>query len=129
MNVALTDQTGRSMFAEGSIEPLDRVKIAIEKLAPVMMKLSNRISITGHTASPANGNNVDPMAWDLSVGRAMAVRQILSDAGVQQDRFSSISGKADTEPLFPDNPQLPANRRIDVFLIKEAPPMPQKTTF
>lgn len=129
VNVALIDQAGLAMFAEGSTEPLERVRTAIEKLVPAILKLSNRISITGHTAALAKGMNVDPMAWDLSVGRANAVRMILSNAGVKSDRFAAITGKADTEPLFPDNPQLPANRRVDIFLIKEAPPIPQKKIF
>jgi chemotaxis protein MotB len=129
VNVALIDQAGLAMFAEGSTEPLERVRTAIEKLGPTILKLSNRISITGHTAALAKGMNVDPMAWDLSVGRANAVRMILSNAGVKSDRFAAITGKADTEPLFPDNPQLPANRRVDIFLIKEPPPIPQKKIF
>lgn len=129
VNLALIDQTGLSMFAEGSVEPLERVRIAIEKLVPYILTLSNRISITGHTAALSKGISADPVAWDLSVGRANAVRMILSNAGVKSDRFAAITGKADTEPLFPDNPQLPANRRVDIFLIKEAPPIPQKKIF
>jgi len=129
VNVELTDQTGLSMFPEGSTEPFDRVREAILKLAPVLIKLSNRVSITGHTATQSNGMSTDPIAWDLSIGRANAIRQILSDAGVLPDRFASVTGKADTDPLFPDNPQLPSNRRVDIFLIKEAAPMPQKQKF
>jgi chemotaxis protein MotB len=129
INVALTDQTGLSMFPEGSTEPFERVREALVKLAPLLLKLSNRIAITGHTATQSYGLSTDAMAWDLSVGRASAVRKIFSEAGILPDRFASVTGKADTEPLFPDNPQLPSNRRIDVFLIKEAPPMPQKQKF
>jgi chemotaxis protein MotB len=129
INVALTDQTGLSMFPEGSTEPFERVREALVKLAPLLLKLSNRIAITGHTATQSYGLSTDAMAWDLSVGRASAVRKIFSEAGILPDRFASVTGKADTDPLFPDNPQLPSNRRIDVFLIKEAPPMPQKQKF
>jgi chemotaxis protein MotB len=42
------------------------------------------------------------------------------------DRFHSITGKADTEPLYPDNPYLPANRRIAITLMSEAPPVPSE---
>ena len=50
------------------------------------------------------------------------MREILAGSGVPDDRFASVTGKADTEPLFPDNPYLAANRRVTVTLLKEAPP-------
>ena len=52
------------------------------------------------------------------------MREILAAAGVPDDRFSSVGGKADTEPLFPDDPYMPANRRVTLTLLKEAPPTP-----
>jgi chemotaxis protein MotB len=63
-------------------------------------------------------------AWDLSAARAGAVRDILASSGIPDHRFASISGKADTEPMFPDNPYLPANRRVTIQLVREAPPLP-----
>lgn len=124
LDIALTDQTGRSMFPDGSVEPYDRVSRALEKLAPAIRKLSNRVVITGHTSSVPKGAPPDPKSWDVSVGRAAAVRNILARAGLPEDRFAGIQGKADSEPLFPDNPQLPANRRVNILVLKEAPPLP-----
>ncbi len=40
------------------------------------------------------------------------------------DRFHSIVGRADTEPLYPDNPFLAANRRVTILLMSEPPPVP-----
>jgi chemotaxis protein MotB len=60
----------------------------------------------------------------LSAGRAIAVREILAANGIPDDRFASVSGKSDTEPMFPDNPYLAANRRVTITLLKEAPPIP-----
>ena len=54
----------------------------------------------------------------------MAVREILAPSGVPDDRFAAVTGKADTEPMFPDNPYLAANRRVTVTLLSEAPPLP-----
>jgi chemotaxis protein MotB len=34
-----------------------------------------------------------------------------------------VAGKADTDPLFPDNPQMAPNRRVTITLMKEAPPL------
>jgi chemotaxis protein MotB len=35
-----------------------------------------------------------------------------------------VAGRADTEPLFPDDPYIAANRRVTITLLSEAPPLP-----
>ena len=52
------------------------------------------------------------------------MRDVLANAGLPDDRFASVTGKADTEPMFPDNPYLAANRRVTVTLLSEPPPTP-----
>lgn len=85
LDVALVDQSGRSMFPDGSLEPLPFVKDALIKLAGPIRKLSNRLAITGHTARPASDQTGETSPWDLSMGRAAAVRAILSEAGLPKD--------------------------------------------
>jgi chemotaxis protein MotB len=63
-------------------------------------------------------------SWSLTAGRALAVREILSGAGLPNDRFASVVGRADTEPLFPDNPYVPPNRRVTITLLNAEPPLP-----
>ena len=38
--------------------------------------------------------------------------------------FYMVAGKADTEPLFPDDPFMAPNRRVTITLMREAPPLP-----
>jgi chemotaxis protein MotB len=71
---------------------------------------------------PGSARSGDP--WSLTAGRALAVREILSGAGFPNYRFTSVVGRADTEPVFPDNPYLSPNRRVTITLINEAPPLP-----
>lgn len=124
LSIQLADQDGRSMFPEGSREPYERVRSALVQLAPVLRALPQRISVTGHTAVSQSkpGPNYGP--WEISADRANAVRRILAESGVPADRFHSIVGRADTEPLYPDNPFMPANRRVTILLMSEPPPMP-----
>ena len=61
---------------------------------------------------------------DLSADRANAARRILEKSGVEGDRIYQVSGKGDREPLYPDDQDLPANRRISIVLLREAPVMP-----
>ena len=43
---------------------------------------------------------------------------------VPPGHFFAVSGKADTTPLFPDDPYISSNRRVTITLMREAPPMP-----
>ena len=62
--------------------------------------------------------------WDLSADRAQETRRILAENGISHDRFFSVGGKADIEPLFPEDPYLAANRRLSILIMSEKPPLP-----
>ncbi len=124
LDLSIVDQDGRSMFAEGAIQPYERTKEILQRIVPTLRRLPNRISITGHTSATAAGQR-DPWGqWEISMGRAGAVREVLAAAGLPNNRFAIVSGKADTDPMFPDNPYLAANRRVTITLLFEQPPLP-----
>jgi chemotaxis protein MotB len=52
------------------------------------------------------------------------VRQILEREGLPASHVFAVSGKADSQPLFPDDPSLAANRRVTITLMREAPALP-----
>ena len=112
------------MFPDGSVQPYDRTRRVLAQLAPTMRRMPNRLSITGHAAAARPGSRQAVSPWDLSAGRAISVREILAANGLPDDRFAAVTGKADVEPMFPDNPYLAANRRMTITLLKEAPPIP-----
>jgi chemotaxis protein MotB len=124
LNISLVDENGRSMFPENSAVPYDRTRAVLKAMAPTLRRLPNRLSVSGHTAAarPGSVGAVDP--WSLTAGRALAVREILSGAGLPNDRFASVVGRADTQPVFPDNPYIPPNRRVTITLLNEEPPLP-----
>ncbi len=123
LRIQLVDQEGRSMFAEGSAKPNDRAKVLLQAISHIINKLPNRITIAGHTSASPDG--VTPSSdWALSAARADAARQILQDAGVSPDRIYQVAGKAESDPLYPDDPSLPGNRRITIVLLREAPVLP-----
>ena len=124
LNIEIVDQDGRSMFPEGSKEPFDRTRRLIEKLAGTLKAMSNRISITGHTSASRVPSQPGYGPWELSADRANAVRQILEDQGITSSRLYMVAGKADTQPLFPDDPYIAANRRVTISVIREEPAIP-----
>jgi chemotaxis protein MotB len=124
LNIEIVDQEGRSMFPEGSREPYERTRRIIQKLAVPLKALPNRITITGHTSASRLPPRPGYGPWELSADRANAVRQILEDEGLPASHMSMVGGKADSQPLFPDDPYIAANRRVTITLMREAPPLP-----
>jgi chemotaxis protein MotB len=124
LNLEIVDQDGRSMFADGSKVPYDRTRRLIEKLAAPLKATPLRISIVGHTAAGFVPTRSDYGAFDLSADRANSVRQILEREGLPPAHIFAVSGKADGQPLFPDDPSLAANRRVTITLMREDPPLP-----
>lgn len=124
VNISLVDQDGRPMFPEGMKEPFERARRVLAKLSVPLKQMPYRISIAGHTAATRTPPRPGYGPWDLSTDRANAVRQILEESGVPSSQIFAVTGKADTEPMFPDDPYLSANRRVTLTLMKEAPPLP-----
>jgi chemotaxis protein MotB len=123
LRIQLVDQEGRSMFDQGSIQPNPRAKLLLRAVSKVINQLPNRISVYGHTSANAGGGKAEG-DWTLSAGRANSSRQVLVSSGVDADRIYQVSGKASSEPLYPDDPTLPGNRRIAIVLLREAPVLP-----
>jgi chemotaxis protein MotB len=128
LNLEIVDQDGRSMFAEGSKVPYERTRRLIQKLAAPLKATPLRVAIAGHTSAGYIPTRSDYDAFDLSADRANAVRQILEREGLPPAHIFAVSGKADTLPLFPDDPSLSANRRVTITLMRENPPVPPGMT-
>lgn len=124
LNLEIVDQDGRSMFADGSKVPYDRTRRLIQKLAGPLKATPLRVNIAGHTSAGFVPSRGDYGAFDLSADRANVVRQILEREGLPPSHIFAVAGKADGQPLFPDDPTLPANRRVTITLMREAPPLP-----
>jgi chemotaxis protein MotB len=123
LRIQLVDQEGRSMFNEGSAVPNDRAKVLLAAVSKVVRQLPNRITIAGHTSATPGG--AKPAGdWGLSSARADAARGLLQSNGVDPDRIYQVAGKASSDPLYPDDPLLPGNRRITITLLREAPVLP-----
>ena len=129
LRIQLVDQEGRSMFANNSSQPNDRARVLLRAVARVVNQLPNRVTITGHTSAVAGQTRAStPGDWPLSASRADASRGILQAAGVDADRVYAVSGKAGSDPLYPDDPTLAGNRRISIVLLREAPVLPSDSS-
>ena len=112
------------MFPEGSKEPYDRTRQIVQKLAGPLKATNARIMISGHTSATKLPPRPGYGPWELSADRANAVRKLLEADGVPTSHIYMVAGRADTQPLFPDDPYIAANRRVTITLMKEEPPIP-----
>ena len=124
LRIQLVDQEGRSMFESGSSRPNERARVLLRAVTKIVDQLPNRVIIAGHTNASDAGAGVSDGDWNLSAGRADGARRVMQQFGMDMDRVAQVTGKANAEPLFPDDPTLPGNRRISITLLREAPVLP-----
>jgi chemotaxis protein MotB len=123
LRIQLIDQEGRSMFEENSARPNPRAQLLLRAVAKMVNQLPNRVNIYGHTSLNANGR-AGISDRGLSASRAIAAADVIHSAGVDGDRVYLTGGKAASDPLYPDDPVLPGNRRIEIILLHEKSVLP-----
>ncbi|PHZ83723.1 flagellar motor protein MotB [Paremcibacter congregatus] len=124
MRIQLVDKDNRPMFRPAKADLYNYAEKMLKQIAKVVIKMPNRISISGHTdATPFSGRS-NYSNWELSADRANASRRVLSESGVHSGRLAEVMGKASTEPLLPDQPKRSENRRITILLLRESPTLP-----
>ncbi|MCL2673261.1 MAG: OmpA family protein [Alphaproteobacteria bacterium] len=119
MRIQLIDRDGVAMFESGSHTMLPHARSLLDMLARTLGAMPQKISVTGHTDSVQFRARDGYSNWELSADRALASRRELIRAGIQADRIVSVVGKADVEPLVPENPAAPQNRRISLVLQRQ----------
>jgi chemotaxis protein MotB len=130
LRIQLVDQDKQPMFPLGSAEMLDPAKKLMAVIAEVVKRMPNKVSISGHTDATPYAATGKYGNWELSTDRANASRREFVADGVPGDRVTRVAGLADREPLVPDDPASPRNRRISIVLLREGkeppPEVPQK---
>ena len=117
LRIQIVDQDGLAMFTSGQAVLLEHTQKVIALVADIVAKMPQDIAISGHTDSvPMAGH--DYTNWELSSDRANAARRFAIKSGIPVDRITSVSGKAATQPLLPDDPTNARNRRLSIVLLR-----------
>jgi len=117
LRIQIMDEDRRPMFATGSALPNEWARLLLQKIAPVLHRMPQSISIAGHTdAAPYRGT--DRTNWELSTERANAMRRALLETGLAEMRVRTVTGHADRDPLLPADPLAAANRRIAIVVLR-----------
>jgi chemotaxis protein MotB len=116
--IELVDGGDNFMFPVGStgLKP-DAVKF-LQRLAPILARLRNKVEVHGHTdARPfESGKKTN---WDLSFDRANEARRVLEAAGVPSSKINGVLAHADSSPFNKEDPYAPENRRLALLVLRE----------
>lgn len=129
LRIQIVDRDKFSMFPSGNAIPYERARDLLRLVGKVIARLPNKISVTGHTDSTPFTAGSRRDNWTLSTDRATVSLSEIVKGGVDESRIARVVGMADRDPLSPDNPKDPRNRRISIVLLRQAMPTqdPQQT--
>lgn len=122
LKVNLIDKADKVSFPSGSSDLTADASSILTEIARGVCSLPNKINIGGHTDSRVFSTANGYTNWELSADRANAARRVLEAGCVKPEQIRRIVGFADTEPLVPNDPYAPANRRISITVLRLAQP-------
>lgn len=131
LRIQLIDKADKVAFPSGSADLTTEAQAILAEIASGICSLPNKINIGGHTDSTLFPSNNGYTNWELSTDRANAARRILESNCVKSSQINRIVGFADTQPMVPEDPNSPANRRISITVLRltdEKNPDSSKTT-
>ena len=119
IKIFIHDDDKKDMFKVGQAQMQPYFEDLLFSLAPILGKIKNKISITGHTdALPYNGKRFTN--WELSSERALMARRALAYGGMKSNQFLQVTGMADMAPFNKKSPNSPENRRIEILVMTKA---------
>jgi len=118
--IQIVDELNRPMFDLGSSVVEPHLRNILRQIAVSLGAVENRISIFGHTdAAPFGRGALGFSNWELSADRANASRRELMAAGLPEARIARVVGMGPSQPLLPEAPLDPRNRRIGILVLTQ----------
>jgi len=119
LRILIKDDEQRYMFERGSARLNPHFNTLLGNLAEVLVKVENRIIISGHTDATQYRRSALYNNWNLSGDRALVARNVLVQSGLPGERILQVTALADVMPLNPMEPTDGINRRIELLLLTE----------
>jgi chemotaxis protein MotB len=117
LRIQIFDRDGEPMFAAGDATPTPRLARILGVISEVLQTVRNGVIIAGHTdAQPLQRGGYSN--WELSAERANSARRQLEADGLAPDRMVRVEGLAAIDPLLPQTPLDPRNRRVAVTVLR-----------
>jgi len=123
MRITLEEQSQVAFFQSGRAELTEQMISQMEKINPVLLKLSEKhdIVVEGHTDNIPIATKQFASNWELSTARATSVVKSMLAGSFRPSRLSAV-GYGEYHPIVPNDsePNRKKNRRV-VFFIKNTP--------
>lgn len=128
--VAVTDAPDRSvvtlrgdgLFGSGSADVTSEFIPLLQRIGEALKTAPGKVVVVGHTDNVKPGLSARfPSNFDLSKGRADAVRTLLAERAGPPARYT-VEGRGDTEPLAANDSVVnrARNRRVDIIVLTPA---------
>ncbi|XTI71645.1 flagellar motor protein MotB [Acidithiobacillus sp. AC3] len=118
LRIQVVDSAKRPMFPNGSTDLEPYAQVIFEAIAPTLNTLPNRVSITGHTDALQYLNGGRGYSnFNLSAGRANAVRQVMVQHGLAEAKILRVMGMGSAVLFDRQNPDSPLNRRVTIVVL------------
>ena len=119
LKIDITDSDKYPMFIPQTATLTNMGKLVLERMAKVIHKMPNYMSVTGHTdATTSEEGKSDYTSWELSADRANAARRYLLKSGIDPQQPRKVVGSGDKELLLPNDPRSPRNRRVTLLMMR-----------
>jgi chemotaxis protein MotB len=120
LRIQIVDEKNRPMFDLASSELKPYTKQILREIGPMLNKVVNRITLSGHTdATPYAGGDRGFGNWELSTNRANASRRELVSGGMDDAKVMRVTGFASTVLFDKEQPQNAINRRISIVVMNK----------
>ncbi len=120
LRIQIVDEQNRPMFDLASSELKPYTKQILREIGPVLNKVENRLSLSGHTdAMPYTGGDRGFGNWELSTNRANASRREMVAGGLDDKKVLRVLGFASTVLFDKEQPYNAINRRISIVVMNK----------
>jgi chemotaxis protein MotB len=120
LRIQIVDEKNRPMFDSASSELKPYTKLILREIGPLLNKVENRISLSGHTdATPYAGGDKGFGNWELSTNRANASRREMVTGGLDDAKVLRVVGFASTVLFDRERPADAVNRRISIVVLNK----------
>ena len=114
--VEIFARDGAPIFVGNTREPTPVMVELMTHFAPIFDMVTNPIAIDGHLRTQPVVLAQNPV-WEISSGRAGAVRELLVSAGLDEIRMARMTGHADRAPATSDR-FATRNDRVEITLLR-----------
>lgn len=120
LRIQIVDSQNRPSFRLAGAEMEQHTKLILQKLAPIINELPNKITLNGHTdAHPFPLGRSDYSNWELSSNRANSARRELNKSGLDEAKVLRVIGLSSSAPYNANDSLDPMNRRISIIVMNK----------